>query len=267
MHPVAFLARYWPFANGSGRIIDRWGRNIALGEGVRTARTSAGFALKVLAEDHIGRHILLSGRFDHSIVKTLLAHARPGDHLVDIGANIGYVSACFLAACRGSSATAIEPQPEIFELLQDNLARFPGRARYHRLALSDRAGELRFKLDNANRGASRIASDGDCTVAARPAGAFLRALERADLIKIDVEGHELPVIASMAGELERLRPRAILFEHHGSEAAPDGAIGKLLTRAGYRIFGIAKGLFATRLVPIASARDCRMNDYLALRRP
>lgn len=264
MHPAALLSRYWPFANGSGRVIDRLCKGIDLGHGTRQIATSDGFPISVLADDHIGRHIILSGKFDRSLVQVLIDHGRPGDLLLDIGANVGYVSACFLARVPGSRAICIEPQPGIFELLEGNLAQFGDRAHAVQVALSDATGELSFHVDPANRGASRIASDGATHVKAQPAGELLRTLGRVDLIKIDVEGHELPIFLSMAQELARLRPRAILFEHHGRLAAPEGEIGQVLAHAGYRIYGIRKRLLKTELVPINQASDCGMNDYLAL---
>ena len=52
------------FANGSGRILDKYARGIDLGSGKRTAQTSDGFPMRVYADDLIGRHPLMSGMFD-----------------------------------------------------------------------------------------------------------------------------------------------------------------------------------------------------------
>jgi len=263
MSPAVLAARYWPFANGSGRIIDRFARGIDLGSGERLAQTSDGFALRVRADDLIGRHILLTGRFDRSVVQVLLDHARSGDVLLDIGANIGYVAACFLSRVPGSTAICVDPQPEIVDLLEANMAPFGERTTIHRVALSDAAGEVRFRIDRANRGASRIDADGELAVSAIDAGEFLAGLPRLDLIKIDVEGHEETVFRAMDAQLARLAPRAILFEDQGTGAAE--GIGTLLHRHRYVVFGIDKRLLSTRLVPIVSRDDCRYNDYLALR--
>lgn len=263
MHPVALAARYWPFANGSGRILDRFGRGIDLGTGERLARASDGFELHVRADDLIGRHILLSGKFDRSIVEMLLGEARRGDVLLDIGANIGYVSACFLSRVPDACTICVEPQPGIVDLLERNMAQFGARAAIHKVALSDAAGELRFRIDEANRGASRICDDGDIVVPAVHAGELLASIDRVDLVKIDVEGHEEPIFRAIDAQLARLAPRAILFEDQQIGAA--GAIGTMLRRHGYAVFGIEKRLTRTRLVPVLSPADCRFNDYLARR--
>lgn len=263
MSIVALLSRHWPFANGSGRILDKYGKGIDLGVGDRTTQTSDGFPIRVLADDLIGRHILLSGKFDRSIVQVLLDHAQDGDTLLDIGANIGYVSACFLTLVKNSKAVCVEPQPGIVDLLRHNMAQFGGRATIHPVALSDTAGELRFHIDRINRGASQVADDGEVMVPAINAAKLLASMDRLDLIKIDVEGHEEPVFRAIGAELVRLKPRAILFEDHGTDAAPSGKIGTILNQAGYVIRGVDKRLFKTRLVPVRSAADCRTNDYLA----
>jgi FkbM family methyltransferase len=260
---IPFVARNWPFANGSGRILDLFARDIDLGSGAVAADTSDGFRMTVLADDLIGRHILMSGKFDRSVVGVLLGKAKPGDVLLDIGANIGYVSSVFLANIPGSRAICIEPQPGISDLLASNVAQFGDRAGVLVLGLADRNGTLRFHLDPANRGASRIAAEGEIEIEVRQAGAILEGMDRVDLIKIDVEGYEEPIFRSAAGALARLRPRAILFEDQTGAAAPKGAIGSILAGLGYRIFGIDKGLWRTRLKEINSEADCRFNDYIA----
>lgn len=256
---VAALSRYWPFANGSGRILDHFARDIDLGHGERVAITSDGFPMTVFAEDLIGRHIIMSGKFDRSVVQVLLDHARSGDVLLDIGANIGYVTACFLAHVAGSQAISVEPQPGVVDLLRHNLAQFGDRAKVLPYALSDKAGELRFHVDRDNRGASRIADDGETVVPAIDAAVLLSSLEKIDLIKIDVEGHEPTICKAMQKDLKRLQARAILFEAHNLECAQD--IATLLE--GYTVYGVAKKLLSTELMPIDRARGC--NDYIATR--
>lgn len=266
MLPVAFVARNWPFANGSGRIIDKYAKAVDLGSGERIAQTSDGFAMHVYADDLIGRHILLSGRFDRSVVQVLLDQARPGDVLLDIGANIGYYSAVFLANVERSRAICVEPQPGVVDLLGKNMSQFGERARVYPIGLADRDGKLRFHVNAANRGASRITGDGETEVPVAAADKTLQAIERVDVLKIDVEGFEEPIFRTAEDELRRLKPRAILLEDQGGAAAPDGGIGAILTRLGYLVHGIDKRLLRTSLVPVRSRADCRFNDYIALAR-
>ena len=262
---VSLAARHWPFANGSGRLLDRYAGAINLGGGRRRAQSSDGFALDVLADDLIGRHILLSGKFDRSIVQVLLDQARPGDVLLDVGANIGYVSACFLQLVENSSAVCVEPQPQIVDLLSNNLSQFGSRATIYPVALTEETREIRFSINNVNRGSSHIDEDGDHVVQGVSAGEFLKQLDKVDLVKIDVEGHEFSVLAAMEKPLERLSPRAIMFEDHTGSAHIGGPIGAILDRLGYDVFGIRKRLFKTELQLVRTAEDCVASDYIALR--
>lgn len=259
------IARHWPFANGSGRILDKFAKSVDLGSGIRQVLTSDGFPMQVYADDLIGRHLLMSGKFDRSIIQVLLDHARPGDTLLDIGANIGYYSAVFLQRVKNSHALCFEPQPGIVDLLKTNVEQFGNRAKVYQIGLADHDGELRFHVDEANRGASRISPDGQLSIAVQDAAKVFSRLERVDLIKIDVEGFEEPIFRAIEGELARLKPRAILFEDQTGAAAPTGMLGSVLLRTGYRVRGIDKRLLNTKLVTIGSMADCRFNDYLAVR--
>lgn len=263
LHPAALVARYWPFPNGAGRILDRFTRSVRLGTNVTTVVTREGIALQVFADDLIGRHLIMSGRFDGSIIDVLLQHAAPEDVLLDMGANIGYVSACFMVRVAGGRAICIEPQPGVVDLLRKNMAQFGGRAAIHQVALSDSGGELRFSINMDNRGASRVSSSGETLVRAVNAADLLADLDRVDLMKIDIEGQEEVVFRTIEAELRRLKPRAILFEDATRQAGSEGTIGSILHRAGYRVSGIDKRLLGTVLVPVVTARDCRYNDYLA----
>ena len=264
---LSAISSNWPFPNGSDGFLYRFCRNLNLGSGERLARTSDGVMLTVIADDLIGRHILLSGSFDRASVQVLIEHSREGDVIADIGANIGYVSACLLSNIPESKAICFEPQPAVATLLRRNLAQFGDRAYIREIALSDHSGTAVLHINNENLGGSSLAGDGaGVEVSVKHAGEQLRSLDKLDLVKIDVEGHEQPIIEALEDELKRLQPRAILFEDHSGEGHPEGTIGRVLARSGYIVFGLTRGWRATRLISISSKEDCKFNDYLAVLR-
>jgi FkbM family methyltransferase len=264
------LLRSWPFPRGSGRIIDHYFSHLAFDAEVAAVLTTDGFTINVLPNEHIGRHIYLTGKFDRSTVEVLLKHSEPGDVLLDIGANIGYVSACFLQNVARSKVIAIEPQPKIVDLLQSNLEPF-GNERYKvfPVALSDRDASGWLEICDLNRGASKIVDERNSHSvmvelwSTRRLFASLQG-EKIDLVKIDVEGHEATVLKACETHFGRVRPRAILFEDHTQSAAPDGSIGQIFERIGYRVFGVKKHLTRLEFVSITTASDCAYNDYLAV---
>lgn len=89
-----FFTRVYPFRRGHGRILTRtWLGKLDLGSEPLTTTALEGFRIDVYPNDLIGRHILLTGQFDRTVVEVLCRFAQVGDTLLDIGANIGYQSA------------------------------------------------------------------------------------------------------------------------------------------------------------------------------
>jgi len=218
----------------------------------------------------IGRTLYLTGEFDRSTFEVLHNFSEPGDMLFDIGANIGYVSACFLWNVPNSSAVAVDPQPGVIELLRSNLNLFqPNRYQIFAVAVSDSTGIGSMEICEGNRGASRITSSNGENLVKVDMWSFPQLVAEAridtiNLIKLDVEGCEERIISSMAPILQRIKPRAIIYEEQGDKSAPDRAIGRILGGAGYRIFGIRRGFLKLQLIPIRSASDCITNDYIAV---
>ena len=64
-------------------------------------------------------------------------------------------------------------------------------------------------------------------------------------MKIDVEGHEAQVLRGMEAWLSTHRVRVIVLEARGH--GDDRAAVEILTRYGYRLYGVDKGLLSPRL--------------------
>ena len=149
--------------------------------------------------------------------------ARQGDGpfvFVDVGANAGLYTlaarAAARAAGRGFRGIAVEPQPEMVERLRFNLAASGASDEVAVLAWGAAAqpGELTLAAPARNRGAARLAESG-FTVPARPLVDALAStrVDRVDVLKIDIEGQEGPVLAAFFAAAPRhLRPAAIVIE-------------------------------------------------------
>jgi FkbM family methyltransferase len=161
---------------------------------------------------------------------------------------VGYISACFLKNIRDAKVIAVEPQPMILDLLRCNLEQF-GLDRYRivPIALSDRDGEGWFEVCDWNTGAGRLVvqkSELTTRVEVWSADRFFSnlAINKLDLIKIDVEGHEDTIFRVCRPALDRLHPKVILFEDQARKSAPNGSIGTLMREIGYHVFAIRKRL-------------------------
>jgi FkbM family methyltransferase len=267
-HIVAqIVLRNWPFERGIGRMITKVFKDPIFKEDIAKVPTTDGIDLTVYTNDLIGRHIYLTGAYERSTIEVLCNFARDGDVLLDIGANIGYISATFLKNVPHSRVVAVDPQTGIQDLLHTNLSQFaPKRYSIHPVALSDHNGKDMFATTAGNTGDSFLTVDapGAYPVDVRSAGQFLDRVGRVDLVKVDVEGHEETILESAKEYLRANQPRIVVFEEKGAKGAPEGNIGKMFNEIGYKIFGLQKKLFKNVLYPIRSVADCVSRDYVAV---
>jgi FkbM family methyltransferase len=246
-----------------------------------TAKLPWGLPLQVGADEAIGFTILTTGVFDPCVSETIQRLIDPGDLVVDVGANVGYMTS--LAAVRagtGGRVMAFEPHPVVFELLSANIARWNGAAvapvEPHQLALSDHAGTAQLNAGHsfhANMGLSSLDASSDATsedvlmpVEVKRLDAVIGD-ERIGLMKIDVEGHEPGVLRGSRRLLESGLIRDIIFEDHTSYP---GESTRLVEEAGYRLFSLSNDLFGVNLGAPAERGEVREwpgASYLATREP
>ncbi|MBO6559497.1 MAG: FkbM family methyltransferase [Nisaea sp.] len=177
---------------------------------------------------------------------------KPGDHVVDVGANIGAMS-LFFSDVVGVEGTvrAFEASPFAFGLLRHNIE-LNGRANVicRRAIVSDVSGSGSFIDPDVAR--IDTVDFGSLSVAVHPGripGEFVETekvriddlgIERCDLIKVDVEGHEASVMAGALSVVERFRP--FLSIEAGDERDDLSWIAPLIA-LGYRVFCIATKVF------------------------
>jgi len=189
----------------------------------------------------VGRSLHAYGEFAGDEVDSILALVRPGDHVVDAGANIGFHTLA-LARTVGpeGSVTAVEPQRFCFQLLCANLTVnqltqvLPIRA-----AMGAAPGPCRIPrlspLTAHNAGAMQVMPPGqDAPEADEVAMVTLDslALARCDLVKIDTEGFEDQVIFGGRNTLKTCRP-ALYVEVHDRDKLT--ALVGLLRPFGYTL--------------------------------
>lgn len=219
---LAARARHWRlFENRAvrnatiglyGRYLDvRYGRSgvptVLNGEPLRLAR---GAALPGHWDDEAG-----CARYEQVLWESLTGSLSAEDRFADVGANIGVYT--IAAARRCTHVTAIEPDPKTSGLLLAHV-RLNGLHNVDVVvaAAGDRADEVEFVAS-----ASPMASVGDgwqldaprCMVRMVPLDDVVTTV---DVMKIDVEGYEGPVLLGAQALLsDPLRkPRSIFLEVH-----------------------------------------------------
>lgn len=154
-----------------------------------------------------------------------------GGVVVDVGTSVGDFAV--LSAVRGSMVYAFEPLRENVtaaeELVREN--HVEDKVRIFPVALGDAPGLSPIAVDHgmATTGLSGI----DRTVPFETLDTSLKDLPGPiSMLKVDVEGFEIPVLRGAVGTLARSRPK-IVIEVHGKSA--DRAVVGLLSSLGYRL--------------------------------
>jgi FkbM family methyltransferase len=157
---------------------------------------------------------------------------KPGDVVLDIGANIGYY-ALMEASLIGPTGKvyAIEPVPTNMELLKKNIALngFESIISTYQAAVSDTPKEEKFYLSaHSNLGSfhntdyktgERLSymKDSFILVQTYDIAEFMKPIPRIDMIRMDIEGGEVEVFRGLLRALEgrSVKPK-VLFETHRS---------------------------------------------------
>jgi FkbM family methyltransferase len=167
------------------------------GLAVRAASALGGFELPPDRLLPLYKLPFLLGTYERGTVRAVRGLLRPGMTAFDVGAHAGYYTLLFsrLVGPRGR-VFAFEPQRETFAVLQRNVARRRlGNVRLFPLAVSDHEGEGQLWQTPLSLGHTLLAAKLGGGTQARPvtvttldALARVEGIERAHLVKVDVEG-------------------------------------------------------------------------------
>jgi FkbM family methyltransferase len=277
---VARVTRRYPLLSGCGKLANsRWVR-LAAGpcHGLTWAFTDSGNEILVPIDDYVGRAIYFVGDLDRKVSRLIARIVRPGDTVLDIGANLGLVT-LQLAALVGPKGMvhAFEPNPALCELLSQSLERNAARnVRLHAHALGLETGRLPLTVPDLNAGMGSLTTDlpeswPRVEVAVRPLSEVAAeiGLGPVRFVKIDVEGFEAAVLGGGRSWLLSSPPDTIIFELNPNawDLSADPTI-VLLQEAGYELYMIPKRRFVARVEHIDPARDKKpsSHDFLAIQR-
>jgi FkbM family methyltransferase len=177
----------------------------------------------------IGKCFELYGEYSESEVAMMRAFVRPGDVVLDVGANIGDLTLPMSQMVGPQGRVyAFESHPETFNVLCGNLA----------LNAVENVLPLRLFVAMSEAAETSSAQWGSTAYVGetwKPQFVAIDALDldRCALIKVDVDGHELEVLRSGEMQIERYRP-ALYFENDLREAS--NALLSYVQGLGYDMF-------------------------------
>jgi FkbM family methyltransferase len=193
---------------------------------------------------------LLGTPYESAFSKRLVSACRPGDVIWDVGANVGHYSISF-ADWTGPQGRVFAFEPSAVNLNRLRAA-CEGKLniKIRDFGLSDKAGQAAFLegSDSLNT-TSRVLSPNDVIerqttqVELRTGAEIIDSgdAERPNMLKIDVEGHELSVLKGLSAVLSDPQLHDIFVEVHfgildGSGRSEDPKlIEELLKRNGFKL--------------------------------
>jgi FkbM family methyltransferase len=157
-----------------------------------------------------------------------------GGTFLDVGSNVGNHAVYAAKVLKASKVIAVEPNPVALNILKCNIALndLQDNVRPLAVGLSDRPGRVSLDTPSLNNlGRTRLAhalTDGSVEIVT---GDSIFRDEPIHFVKIDVEGHELRVIAGLRQLIDRWRPPLFVEV----DEANYSAFPELVERLGYQV--------------------------------
>jgi FkbM family methyltransferase len=219
------------------------------------ATTRFGFRIFVyLNELAISRPILMD-QYEPDAVALFQSLIKPGDRVIDVGANIGFHS-LILAQLVGTTGQVLsfEPVKYLYDPLVASIAEnnFQDRCQAFNCAVSDRAGRtlIRYLPGAKNFGGSHLSEtrsdDGHAydEVETKTLSDFMSD-RRFSFIKVDAEGAEPKVLGGATDLLKRDRPLVFAELHNIQLQLVSGSTAteliQWMAKLGYRCFKTNEG--------------------------
>jgi FkbM family methyltransferase len=217
-----------------------------------------GMKIRVRPLEEHGKILATLGVIDLAVTETLWRLTQPGELTVDIGANIGYMTAVLatrVSATDGGAVWSFEAHPEIFAELKHNVGNWQQQFKNTQLniknvAISDAQGQVKLKIPpsfSSNRGLASVVNNDEClqgekvdmtaqdiTIASCKLDDIF-SQETIGVLKIDVEGHELQVLKGAVNLLKAGKIRDCIFEVHLEYPTP---VTNFFESMGYKVFRI-----------------------------
>lgn len=233
----------------------------------QVALTYFGAKLECDVRDMIQATIIHFGVWEPRVSLKLAELIAPGAVVVDVGANIGYYSLLFAGRTGpAGKVVAVEALTKLAEVVRFNAARNGlDNIRVVNVAASDRPGELTlYQAPSTNIGMTTTRGDRGFPatekVMALPLTEILtdEEMRRTSLIKIDIEGGEVPVVRHLLDNLDRFSSGpAVAVEASVADNPEWAELFDRFLAAGYRAYDLHNDydwmsmLEADALVPTA----------------
>jgi FkbM family methyltransferase len=219
-----------------------------LGDGVALTYLVDATPIYINSDDCGGPSNLLNGgRYEEQNLEVLLSFVKPDTVFVDIGANIGFFTLQVgRRVLRNGRVLSFEPHPKLLNLLRWNvhLNGLAGTVTCFPFGLSDQNSPARFTYPIGHLGGGTI-GDLPNNPAYDMVTSEVRLLDDVlgsdfvcDLVKIDVEGHELNVLNGMRRIVANSPGIKILFEKLSLNVGTEEALEEYFRERGFDLYQV-----------------------------
>ncbi len=222
-------------------------------------------AIGLIPGDEISRAIFHTGIYDLCLTEALWRLTKEGSFCVDVGANVGYATSIMAKrATKKGRVISFEPHPETFKKLSQNADSWSQKEGLapitcYQTGISDSTGTRALHIPEEfihNSGMAHFYDEdspspgcaADIPVQCTTLDQFIRdsGVEMIDLLKIDIEGHEIQAFKGASQLLQAKKIRCILFEDSRSSWRTPQDLYKdylFLMDYGYSLFRLRRGIF------------------------
>ncbi len=272
------LGHLYPFLSGCGTIANSRLLQTIAGHptGEAWGRLRNGLSIRVNLGDFNGRAAYFAGDTDRKITRLCERIVRPGDTVIDVGANIGIVT-LMLAKLVGPQGRVFsyDPNPYVVQLLRQSIER-NGLANVHleQCAIGAEDGELVLQVPQGHSGRASLVRHSETNGSAKVqvqvrtlSDLVPASVRKVRLLKIDVEGFEPQVLRGAFRIFQDSPPDVVIVELNELQRQPsDHPSIQLLRGFGYEMFSIPKAIFRMGVVALDPAQAVHVgHDVLACR--
>lgn len=241
----AYLLKIYALVSRTGLLSTPWGRSIFL-------TTYDWYKLFLETQD----------------IQSLRSYVKPGEVVIDIGANVGFFTKRFAKWTSGGGfVIAVEPETSNFRKLQQTLKKtgMAAAVRTFQGVAAEQHGALKLMVNHRHPGDHRIAPQGvDVTAFTIDELVRKERAARVCLMKIDVQGAEERVLRGAQETINRDHP-AIFIEIDDSALRQMGSSAERVLRrlldSGYVIQGLGEKSRKGNIPAAETLNVCRNGNY------
>jgi FkbM family methyltransferase len=251
-----------------------------LGDGIVLTYLADESPILINSNDYGGpMNLVNGGLYETDNLDVLLSYLKPDSIVLDIGANLGFFTLQLAKRLRaGGYIHAFEPHPRLHDLATRTIYVNGVRniVTLHNFGLSDRNRAAVFRYPRRHLGGGHIkpedesdAIDDDTRFEHVASKVYrlddvLPRTTKVDLVKIDVEGHELRVLRGMGRIIDRSPNIVILFEKLVVNAGYEAELANYLHTTGLELYGVQT---SAQLKPLDDYAFSAWQGYVVAVRP